>query len=230
LEWAKNVIELYPRVVGLTRSNDATDKILKSFRKRIKNELVFPWFYKAGKYSVGNALGLPNEIADELFEMFWNMFAGVKKWQDEMLEFYAIHGYVETLTGRRRHGPFGPSEIVNSPIQGTASDIVVESGNRIIYKYGRTDPNYVYVLEIHDDLTFLIPEKDNDDYLLNIAKEMVYPAFDFIEDIPLSVELKIGKTWGRLEEVETFKTSDFFSSEELDDRKRIQTRKYRRQG
>lgn len=230
LEWAKNVIELYPRVVGLTRSNDVTDKILKAFRKRIKNELVFPWFYKAGKYSVGSALGLPNDVADELFEMFWSMFAGVKRWQEDTLEFYNIHGYVETLTGRRRNGPMGPSEQVNSPIQGTASDIVVESGNRIVKKYGIHDPNYVYVLEIHDDLTFLVPEKNNDDYLLNIAKEMVYPAFDFIEDIPLSVELKMGKTWGKLEEVEVFRTQDFFSPEELNDQRRIQTRKYRRQG
>lgn len=223
LEWAKNVIEAYPKVVKIRSINQATPEILKAFRKRIKNELVFPWFYKAGKYSVGKSLGLPNEVTDQLYDDFWNMFAGVRAWQEAMLQFYEQNGFVETLTRRKRHGPFGPSEIVNSPIQGTASDIVVESGNRIVMRYGE-DLNYVYVLEIHDDLTFLLPEDNADDYIINIAKEMVYPAFDFIEDIPLSVELKVGPSWFKLEEVETFKTSDFWSEEELRDKRRIQTR------
>lgn len=210
-EWAINVIKAYPAVVGARNFKEVTDLQIKAMRKRTKNELVFPWFYLAGVYSVGRALGLPDHIVEKLYEDFWEMFAGVKKWQERTIKFYNENGFVETLTGRRRHEPLDISMIVNSPIQGTASDIVVESGNRMDkIAYEREDPNLIYVLEIHDDLTFYLPEDKLEFYIPFIAEQLVKPMWPFIKDIPLSVECKIGPDWYHMEEVAVYRTGDFW--------------------
>jgi len=209
-EWAINILKLYPRVVGARNFAEVTDAQIKLMRKRAKNELVFPWFYLAGIYSVGRSLGLPDKIIEKLYNEFWQMFAGVKKWQEEMIEFYNKNGYVLTLTGRKRHEPLDLSMIVNSPIQGTASDIVVESGNRmdkIAYEMKRDD--LIYVLEIHDDLTYYLYEDRLEQDIPLIAEQLVKPVWPFINDIPLSVECKVGRDWFHMEEVAVYKTGDF---------------------
>jgi len=209
-EWAINILKLYPRIVGARNFAEVTDAHIKFVRKRAKNELVFPWFYLAGVYSVGHSLGLPDRIVEKLYDEFWQMFAGVKKWQEEMIEFYNKHGYVLTLTGRKRHEPLDLSMIVNSPIQGTASDIVVESGNRtdeMAYEMKRDD--LIYVLEIHDDLTYYLYEDRLEQDIPLMAEQLVKPVWPFINDIPLSVECKVGRDWFHMEEVAVYRTGDF---------------------
>lgn len=98
----------------------------------------------------------------------------------------------------------------NSPIQSAASDIVIESGNRLSYEaYRLKKPQYQYVLNIHDDETFYIPDDTLEEDIIFMAREMVKPVFDFI-NVPLSVEVSIGRRWGELEEIAKFNSTEFF--------------------
>jgi DNA polymerase-1 len=184
---------------------------LKAFRNDCKTNVVFASFYGAKAETCAYRLGIPDEIMIAVQDEFWKTYAKAKIYQEELGKFYDTHGYVETPLGIRRHGPMSVNEYSNAPIQGGAAyDIVLTSGDRLAkLSWELKKPQYNYNINIHDDLTFLLPEESLEEDILFIAKEMTRPAYDFIT-VPLAIELKIGKSWGDMEEIEVFKTTDFF--------------------
>jgi len=186
-----------------------TVKYMKDLRSAIKNMLVFPWFYGAQVSSVSTAIDLSYRLTEELFEDFWGMFAGVKRWQTEIVKFYLQNGYVETVFGRKRHAPLSLNECLNTPIQSIASDIVTSSMielSQLARKLNR--PQLQPVMNIHDDLTFYLPEDTMNDDIQIISKSMCYTP-SWFDNVPLGVEVKIGDKWGEMEEVAKFTTRDF---------------------
>lgn len=210
--WGEKVVNRYPEAVDLSSSQswqDLDDKKQGKFRGKIKNGLVFPWFYLSSHASVARNLGVPKEIMKELYEEFWDYFAGVRKWQKEVVAFSKKYGYVETLTGRRRYCPLGYTKLANTPVQGTGSDIVVNAGNRLsLASYELQKPQLQYRLNIHDDLTFIIPDKNLDDDILTIVKEMVNPCYDWCS-VPLTAEVSAGRNWYDQTPIHTFDSRDF---------------------
>jgi len=200
-EWAERIAHVHPDCVGGKRYLK-DKKVMKSFRGDIKNQWVFPLFFGAVVGSVAKANGLPIEKAKKLYDEFWDMFEGVHEWQREVEKQYLKDGYVEMLTGRRRYAPINWNRIINSPIQGTAADIVVDGMTRLSEKGTQA------VMQIHDDLTFYIPDDDVDELLPKIAKEMCSSDFEFI-NVPLTVEASIGTNWYNQVEVAVFKSTDF---------------------
>ena len=200
-EWAERIAHMHPACVGGKRYLK-DKKVMKTFRGDIKNQWVFPLFFGAVVGSVAKANELPIEKAKKLYEEFWDMFEGVHEWQREVEKQYLIDGYVEMLTGRRRYAPINWNRIINSPIQGTAADIVVDGMTRLSEKGEQA------VMQIHDDLTFYIPDELVDEKLPIIAKEMCSSNFDFI-NVPLTVEASIGTNWYNQEDVAVFKSTDF---------------------
>lgn len=201
-EWAIRIYQLLGQPIP-------DKKELKNFRDIVKNKLVFPAFFGASKNSIGKALGLSDTITVKLFEEFWNRFRGVKQWQQKVKNFYDQNHYVEMLTGSRRHAPLSFTEIYNTPIQGTASDITTTAMRRLAkLSYELKKPYLHPRLNIHDDLTFVIPDEVLDESINFIAKEMTRPMFDFI-NVPLSVEILVGKNWCDLEEIGVWNSKDF---------------------
>ncbi|MCK5235409.1 MAG: hypothetical protein KAR06_00375 [Deltaproteobacteria bacterium] len=211
MDWALRACELFPKAAGVRSKRELQDDIkkLKAWRGKIKNGLVFPLFYGASPMAISYALGIPKEVSFKLCDEFWDTYKDVKKWQDTLVKGYEKNGYVETLTGRRRHGTLKYNEIINTPIQGTASDIVVTAMNNLSKKsYEEDNPTFQARLNVHDDLTFLIPEETLEEDIYTIAGEMCKSNFDFI-NVPLSVEVSVGKNWAECEEIAEFKTDDF---------------------
>jgi uracil-DNA glycosylase family 4 len=207
--WAKRILEIYPQRVGVSSIRDVDEATLKDFRSIVKNRMVFPFFYNAWYTSVARNLGIPDHIARQIYNEFWEEYSQAKIWQNETIAFYNKHGYVQTLNGARRHGPLSTNEAVNMPIQGSAAEIVLDAGNRLArYSYESGLPQFHYSIQIHDDLTFKLPEESIEEDISIIAKEMCNPVFSFI-NVPLSVEVKVGKSWGSMEEIATFSTTDF---------------------
>lgn len=201
-EWALRIYQLLGQPVP-------DKKELKNFRDIVKNKLVFPAFFGSSKNSIGKALGLSDTITVKVFEEFWNRFRGVKQWQQKVKNFYDQNHYVEMLTGSRRHAPLSFTEIYNTPIQGTASDITTTAMRRLAkLSYELKKPYLHPRLNIHDDLTFIISDEVLDESINFIAKEMTRPMFDFI-NVPLSVEIFVGKNWCDIEEIGTWNSKDF---------------------
>lgn len=208
-EWAIKTFDYAPEaLVKTTGKKDLNDKTLDEFRSIIKNSLVFPWFYGASEESVGMTLGVNPRVMHKIYEKFWETFKGILKWQERLIKLYEKNGYVETLTGRRRHAPLGKNEIINSPIQGTASDIVVDAMNRLReYAWKTGEWQFITRLNVHDELDFFFHEDTFDEDVVTAANMMCNVPFSFVKGIPIEVEVSIGPSWGELEKVRKF-TSD----------------------
>ncbi len=205
-DWASRLSHSYPEVIGGEKFLDDKKK-MKDFRTAVKNEFVFPLFYGAEDGTISHATGIPYKYVKPHIDDFWNMFPEVKKWQGKLHKFYKKHQYVETLTGFRCRAPLTPNQVINYPIQGSASDVVVDAMVRLSQIAHEEDlPALRPVLNIHDDLTYFIPKDDLDEYLEVIIPAMLFPNFEFVT-LPLSVEVSVGDTWGTLTELGTF-TSD----------------------
>lgn len=206
--WAEKIAYAHPAVVG-GKKNLKDKTALKVFRDLVKNKWTFPLFFGSQLSSAANDLEVPERTLAPLFDEFWDMFYGVHRWQKEVGDFYLEHGYVETLTGHRRRAPLDWQQRVNTPIQGTAAGIVCEAmvvmSKRAYYE---DKPHWQFRLQIHDDLSFYLPEKSVDDDCSAIAEELVRVRYPWV-NVPLTVECKMGTDWANLEEVATISSTAF---------------------
>lgn len=201
MDWAEKVCKADDRFYR------KCNKEMKLARGLVKNKMVFPAFFLSSPGSIIRSLGIDDRAGGRLFEEFWDQFRGVKKWQKRMTVFYEEHGYVEGLTGRRRRGPLSASMIVNSPIQGMGSDIVISAMARL---YGlaveREEPWLAPFLNIHDDLTFHIP----DQHLQPAAEQIIKVMCDIPEpwvNVPTLIEGSVGKNWFQMKEFGKFQSN-----------------------
>lgn len=210
-EWAVRLLDAFPAIGDRLCPNTTEDKIVVArVRGEIKNGLVFPAFYGAGIPKCAGELQVPEDTLGPIFEEFWRKYSGARKWQEATHGFYAEHLYVETMTRRRRYGPLSWTEQLNSPIQGTGSDIVVDASVQLIDLACETnDIHFVPMVNVHDDLSFYLPVKELDRYIQVIAKIMVTPRYTWCT-VPLKVEVKIGhKNWSEQNVFRAYDTGDF---------------------
>jgi DNA polymerase-1 len=196
-DWAERLAYAYPpRIGGKKFLKDK--KVLKTFRTDVKNQWTFPLFFGARDASVANYLQIPVEIISREVREFWKMFPASKGWQEETLKFYQEYGYVETLTGRRRHGPMTTNQIYNSPVQGTAAEIVLDAMSRLSEM---EDLELQPEINIHDDLTFLrVPLNRMEAVAEKVIDTMLKVPFKFV-NVPIAVEMGMGTNWGDIEEI-----------------------------
>ncbi len=205
-EWTEKLAHAAPRMKG-AKAALKDPKAFKKLRSAVKNSWVFPAFYGAQLSSIAGYLDVPEATIEPLFNEFWGHYRGVKQWQKNLIAKLRLNGYVETLTGRRRHLPMTENEAINSPIQWTASDIVVDAMNRLAKEGHETGKPYLQaVMNIHDDLTFLVPIEELEGAIETIGDRMVHSPFPFI-NVPLEVEISVGHSWGTLEPITTITSS-----------------------
>ena len=116
-------------------------------------------------------------------------------------------GYVSTLLGRRRYVPdinsrnfnarsFSERIAMNSPIQGTAADII----KLAMVNYFESDKKEKFdaelLLQIHDELVFDIPKREVEDFI-EVIKEIMEHALEI--EVPLKVEYEYGPNWYTME-------------------------------
>lgn len=201
MDWAQKLAAAYPDRVG-GREFLKDKKTLKKFRTDVKNQWTFPLFFGANSRSVSKYLSIPEEVIDPLYNAFWREFSDAKDWQERQLDFYYEYGYVECLTGRRRRGPLTVNQVYNTPVQGTAAEIVLDAMSRLSET---GEPLLHPEINIHDDLTFLRIPKDKFDFVVeNVVTLMLDVPFEWAKVVPLSVELSVGNNWMAMEEVEKF--------------------------
>lgn len=150
----------------------------------------------------------------ECEEILFNLkhgYKGLTAWQEETKADAARHMYSETWLGRRRYLPgitsdnwgqksFAERCALNTPIQGTAADILKLAITRILA--GLPEREWLKpILQIHDELTFIIPEdrlKEAVAFIRACMEEKPFPEFD----LPLVAEASAGPTFGMMEELE----------------------------
>lgn len=199
MAWAEKIASVDPGALKVWGS-------MKNLRSEVKNKFVFPAFYGSEWQPIARNLKLRDRDAQMLFGEFWEEFVDVRTWQRSVLDYYTEHGEVVCLTGRPRRGPLNDNMKINSPIQGTASDIVVDAMTRLSRKAYETDePSIRPRLNIHDDLTFIVPDEKLESSVETIVREMVAVKFDFV-NVPIAIEVSVGKNWYEMHEIGKFES------------------------
>ena len=198
---------------------EAQDKHRREYKEQrtIAKNVNFGTFYglfPKGLQSTPKFKAGVEKSVDECSEIIANLKAGypsLTTWQEETKRDAARKMYIETWLGRRRYLPNIRSEnwglksfaercALNTPIQGTAADILKLAIVRIL-KGLPSRPWLKPILQIHDELTFIVPKEKLSESVNFIRKCMEKQPFSEF-DLPLVAEASAGETFGNLEELE----------------------------
>lgn len=203
-EWAKRIAGIDDDFAQLLEDEP------KTARYKAKNGWVFPAFYGANIESIARNLDLP-DAAEELFDEFWEVFVGIRDWQVEKVAQYYREGCVWSLTGRRRLAPLNENMIINTGIQCTASDICVDAMVRLFKRAVDEDARFLMpVMQIHDDLTFIMPESDLEYGVAAVVEEQLGFKAEWL-NVPLMVEVEVGPNLLEMESVGVWRSDEVFS-------------------
>ena len=207
-KWRDHILGVHPDYMDRLRemSGETEEKkILKAGRDVIKTDFVFASFYGSTAKACAIRTKLPLDIMQQVSNDFWFDYAGVKAWLKSQRNEYAETGSIRTLTGLTRHAVLIGNEPINNPVQGTAGAVVLEAQNALAQmSHAESDPFLHPRINIHDDLTFLLPDDAQlPGYIERIGTEMVKRRFPWLV-VPLAVECKIGYDWANMDEVAEF--------------------------
>jgi len=221
--WANRLDEMFPGMFlkkqGLpcTKHIDhscACDKCeFKAFRNKCKNGLVFPLCFGSLFESIGENMGIAdNEAAyKSIGNEFWSKHKVVNQWQENLLIQMNKLNYIENAFGRRYRGPLKRQQIINYPIQGTASDIVTHAMVRLCKLSVKSKIKFLQPrINIHDDLCFFIPEESLNDALAEIIPVMLDTTQLPFMPVPLLAEVAVGTHWANTKEIGTFSSQDLY--------------------
>ncbi len=178
------------------------DAVSGGMRDQAKT-INFATIYGQGPVALAAQLGISRTQADEFIASYFERFAGVRRYLDEMKEQAAERGYVETLLGRRRYIPemrsrnpgvrgFGERLATNSPIQGTAADLLKIAMIRLHGRLATSDTGARMLLQVHDELLLEVPETAVEE-TRRIVREEMEGAIQL--DVPLKVDMGVGPSW-----------------------------------
>lgn len=202
MEWATKIAAVAPDSFELHGDGN-----MKLFRSVVKNKWVFPLFYGSSKRSVSASLSLEDYVANDLFDEFWETFVQVKTWQEKKWSGYMRDGFVQGLTGRRKRGPLTFNQAINIPVQGAAADITVDAAERLA-ELSFEEADFLHpVINVHDDLTFVVPDSEVDWALGIIVEEMLSFKAPWV-NVPLAVEVEIGDNWYEMHEAGKYSSTE----------------------
>ena len=181
------------------------DEITTEMRRRAKT-VNFGIIYGMGAFGLSRDLKISYQEADVFIKSYFEKYAGVAEYISRTIKEVKERGYVTTLFHRRRYIPelssdqenirrFGERTAVNTPIQGTSSDIIKLAMIEVFKKLHREGFDARLLLQVHDDLLFECPA----DELPRLSK-MVRSAMEEVVtlSVPLRVDIKVGENWGEM--------------------------------
>ena len=198
---------------------EAQDKHSENYKEHrtIAKNVNFGTFYGLFPRGLQKTLkfkaGVEKSVSEceEILESLKHGYKGLTAWQEETKADAVRRMYSETWLGRRRYLPgitsdnwgqksFAERCALNTPIQGTAADILKLAITRILA--GLPERKWLRpILQIHDELTFIIPKdrlKEAVTFIRACMEEKPFPEFD----LPLIAEASVGLTFGMMEELE----------------------------
>ncbi len=178
------------------------DGVTPEMRRKAKM-VNFGIAYGISAFGLSQRLGIPRAEAGEIIEQYFKQFPGIRRYMDETIAFARKHGYVETVTGRRRYlrdirsannTVRGGAErnAINAPIQGTAADMIKLAMISIHRELARRNLKTRMLLQVHDELVFdlYLPEQKE---VLPLVEEKMKTAIPL--DVPIIVEMGVGENW-----------------------------------
>ena len=178
------------------------DDVTQDMRRRAK-EVNFGIIYGISPFGLSQNLDIPRGEAKEIIDAYFDEFKNVKLYMDRSIEEARSKKQVKTLLGRRRFlrdidsrnytlRGFAERNAINSPIQGTAADIIKLAMVSISKWMKENNIKSKMIMQVHDELVFDVEKTELELLSLNIKKIME----NVIKiKVPLLVEVGYGKTW-----------------------------------
>ena len=178
------------------------EEVSKQLRSRAK-AVNFGIVYGISEFGLAEQIDIKRNEAKQYIEQYLETYHGIRDFMNEIVESAKRKGYVETLFGRRRYIPelssnnymvrkFGDRAAMNTPIQGTAADIMKIAMIKVYNELKNRNLKSKIVLQIHDELIIetVLEEKEE---VAKILKNCMESAATL--SVPLTVEVEEGNSW-----------------------------------
>lgn len=178
------------------------EEVSKQLRSRAK-AVNFGIVYGISDFGLAEQTDMKRKDAKKYIDQYLETYHGIKTFMDDIVEKAKRDGYVTTLFNRRRYIPelssnnymvrkFGDRAAMNTPIQGTAADIMKIAMISVYKEFKNRKLNSRIVLQVHDELLIEADEKEKEE-VKKIVKDCMENAFKL--NVPLKVEAEEGKSW-----------------------------------
>ncbi|MCG3112184.1 MAG: DNA polymerase I [Candidatus Manganitrophus sp. SB1] len=176
---------------------------ISSEMRRVAKTVNFGIIYGISPFGLASNLGVSQTEAKRYIDRYFENYQGVQRFIDQMLETATQQGYVTTLFGRRRHiaelssrntqtRGLGERLAVNTPLQGTAADIIKKAMIDIYRWMQEAEVKSRMILQVHDELIFEVPESE-----IPLMKEKVKEKMEGVIQLkaPLTVDIGVAANW-----------------------------------
>ncbi|ANE48364.1 DNA polymerase I [Paenibacillus swuensis] len=171
--------------------------------RRQAKAVNFGIVYGISDYGLSQNLHITRKEAGQFIEQYFAVFQGVRKYMDDVVKQAREDGYVTTLLERRRYLPeikasnfnlrsFAERTAMNTPIQGTAADIIKLAMVRVAARMKAENLRSRMLLQVHDELVFEVPPEE-----LELMKKLVPEEMEQALElsVPLKADVSYGDNW-----------------------------------
>jgi DNA polymerase-1 len=204
----KNLIEAFTKGDDIHRHTASlifgvAEKDVDDKQRRMAKVVNYGLIYGMSDYGLAQSLDIPQTQATEFIESYYNLYPEVAAWRTQAVARAEDRGYTETMFGRKRPLPeihsrnrtlreFSKRAAINTPIQGTAADLIKLAMVDVEKKLHAAGFTSGLLLSIHDELLFEIEDKRIDE-ARDIIKESMETVIKL--NVPLQVSIGIGNNW-----------------------------------
>lgn len=178
--------------------------VVKEMRYKAKS-VNFGIIYGQGAFGLADNLGISRTEAKEIIDNYKKQFYNIQKYMDDTINFAREHGYVQTLVGRKRWlrdinssnftvRGFAERNAINSPIQGTAADMIKLAMVKIHHEFKARKFRSKMILQVHDELVF-DAFKEEVETIKPIIIECMRNALPLPNGVPVEAEIGAGVNW-----------------------------------
>ncbi|HJJ19028.1 MAG TPA: DNA polymerase I [Clostridiaceae bacterium] len=178
------------------------EEVTKEQRSNAK-AVNFGIVYGISDFGLGEQLGIGRKKAKQYIEEYLEQYAGIKQFMENITEQAKEQGYVETLFHRRRYIPelksnnymvrqFGARAAMNTPIQGTAADIMKIAMIKVYNEIKSRKLKSKIILQVHDEMMVETPIEEKEE-MIKIMKKCMESAANL--EVPLIAEISDAENW-----------------------------------
>ena len=204
----KNLIEAFKNDYDI-HTKTASDifhvplqEVTKDMRRKAK-AVNFGILYGISGFGLSEDLGIDLWEAKEFIDKYLEVFPGIKEYKDNLIKEAYQNGYVKTLFNRKRIidelnnknyliRSSGERMALNTPIQGTAADILKMAMIKMQEEIDKHNFNAKMVIQVHDELVFDVPKNEVEEFI-PILKDVMENIYEL--KVPLKVDIEYGNTW-----------------------------------
>ncbi|MEE8329664.1 MAG: DNA polymerase I [Thermodesulfovibrionia bacterium] len=183
----------------------SAENVNTEMRRRAKT-VNFGVIYGISPYGLSRELGITPDEAKRYIDTYFKTHIGVKNYIETLIKETEEKGFVQTILRRKRAIPelrsknknirmLGERLAINTPIQGSASDIIKLSMLNIWNRLKKEKMGTKMLLQVHDELLFEVPEEEKETAMTLIKEEMESHTYRIEFAVPIKVDIGIGKNW-----------------------------------